>query len=75
MEGVLRSVACWYEDTARKSKAELDALYRTRVGCGVQRRTLRSLTVKSTSAQVEFFFPFCLHYVTSEPIFPFCKTL
>ncbi|XP_009878353.1 PREDICTED: keratin, type II cytoskeletal 1-like [Charadrius vociferus] len=30
LEGVLRSVACWYEDTAQKSKAELDALYRTR---------------------------------------------
>ncbi|XP_063214998.1 keratin, type II cytoskeletal 7-like [Chroicocephalus ridibundus] len=30
MEGVLRSVACWYEDVAQKSKAELDALYRTR---------------------------------------------
>ncbi|KAM9265003.1 keratin, type II cytoskeletal 75-like [Morus bassanus] len=30
MEGILRSVECWYEDTAQKSKAELDALYRTR---------------------------------------------
>ncbi|NWU50004.1 K2C5 protein, partial [Dromas ardeola] len=30
MEGVFRSVACWYEDIAQKSKAELDALYRTR---------------------------------------------
>ncbi|KAM6112264.1 keratin, type II cytoskeletal cochleal-like [Phoenicopterus ruber ruber] len=31
VEGVLRSAECWYEDIARKSKAELDALYRTRL--------------------------------------------
>ncbi|XP_072703189.1 LOW QUALITY PROTEIN: keratin, type II cytoskeletal 7-like [Ciconia boyciana] len=30
MKGILRSVECWYEDMAQKSKAELDALYRTR---------------------------------------------
>ncbi|XP_009574570.1 PREDICTED: keratin, type II cytoskeletal 4-like [Fulmarus glacialis] len=30
MEGILSSVECWYEDTAQKSKAELDAFYRTR---------------------------------------------
>ncbi|XP_071887913.1 keratin, type II cytoskeletal 4 [Anas platyrhynchos] len=30
MEGILRSVECWYEDAAQKSKTELDALYRTR---------------------------------------------
>ncbi|NXW50653.1 K2C5 protein, partial [Nyctiprogne leucopyga] len=30
MEGILRSVECWSEDIAQKSKAELDALYRTR---------------------------------------------
>ncbi|NXL51926.1 K2C73 protein, partial [Podilymbus podiceps] len=30
MENVLRSVECWYEGIAQKSKAELDALYRTR---------------------------------------------
>ncbi|XP_008941301.1 PREDICTED: keratin, type II cytoskeletal 73-like, partial [Merops nubicus] len=30
MEGILRSVECWYEDVAQKSKAELDVLYRTR---------------------------------------------
>ncbi|NXN75402.1 K2C73 protein, partial [Himantopus himantopus] len=30
LEGILRSVAWWYEGTAQKSKAELDALYRTR---------------------------------------------
>ncbi|NXC15230.1 K2C5 protein, partial [Corythaeola cristata] len=31
MEGILRSVECWYEDISQKSKAELDALYRTRL--------------------------------------------
>ncbi|XP_074931612.1 LOW QUALITY PROTEIN: keratin, type II cytoskeletal cochleal-like [Phalacrocorax aristotelis] len=30
VEGILRSGECWYEDTARKSKAGLGALYRTR---------------------------------------------
>ncbi|KAM8794059.1 keratin, type II cytoskeletal 7-like [Eudromia elegans] len=30
MEGILKSIECWYEDIAQKSKAELDALYRTR---------------------------------------------
>ncbi|NXE83882.1 K22O protein, partial [Cochlearius cochlearius] len=30
MKGILRSVECWYEDVAQKTKAELDALYRTR---------------------------------------------
>ncbi|XP_059688591.1 LOW QUALITY PROTEIN: keratin, type II cytoskeletal 7-like [Gavia stellata] len=30
MEGILRSVECWCEDIAQRSKAELDALYRTR---------------------------------------------
>ncbi|XP_074709696.1 LOW QUALITY PROTEIN: keratin, type II cytoskeletal cochleal-like [Strix uralensis] len=30
MEGILRRAECWYEDIAQKSKAELDALYRTR---------------------------------------------
>ncbi|XP_035759586.1 LOW QUALITY PROTEIN: keratin, type II cytoskeletal 7-like [Egretta garzetta] len=30
MQGILRSVECWYEDVAQKSKEELDALYRTR---------------------------------------------
>ncbi|NXT31419.1 K2C5 protein, partial [Pelecanoides urinatrix] len=30
MEGILRSLECWYEDIAQKSKAELDAFYRTR---------------------------------------------
>ncbi|XP_010185628.1 PREDICTED: keratin, type II cytoskeletal-like, partial [Mesitornis unicolor] len=30
VEGILRSIECWYEDIAQKSKAELDALYRMR---------------------------------------------
>ncbi|KAM6294463.1 uncharacterized protein AAHN32_011867 [Aegotheles albertisi] len=30
MDGILRSTECWYEDLAQKSKAELDAFYRTR---------------------------------------------
>ncbi|XP_074989699.1 LOW QUALITY PROTEIN: keratin, type II cytoskeletal cochleal-like [Calonectris borealis] len=30
VEGILRSVECWYEDIAQKSKAELDVFYRTR---------------------------------------------
>ncbi|NXW07184.1 K2C5 protein, partial [Fregetta grallaria] len=30
MEGILRSVECWYEDIARNSKAELDVFYRTK---------------------------------------------
>uniref|UniRef100_A0A8V0ZVZ3 IF rod domain-containing protein n=1 Tax=Gallus gallus TaxID=9031 RepID=A0A8V0ZVZ3_CHICK len=30
MEGILRGIELWYEDVAQKSKAELDALYRTR---------------------------------------------
>ncbi|NXH76882.1 K2C5 protein, partial [Hydrobates tethys] len=30
MEGILRSVECWYEDIAQKSKGELDAFYKTR---------------------------------------------
>ncbi|KAM9214457.1 LOW QUALITY PROTEIN: keratin, type II cytoskeletal 72-like [Leptosomus discolor] len=30
-EGILRHIECWCEDTAQKSKVELDALYRTRV--------------------------------------------
>ncbi|XP_009945027.1 PREDICTED: keratin, type II cytoskeletal 1-like [Leptosomus discolor] len=29
-EGILRHIECWCEDTAQKSKVELDALYRTR---------------------------------------------
>ncbi|XP_065606176.1 keratin, type II cytoskeletal 7-like [Cyrtonyx montezumae] len=29
-EGILRGIELWYEDAAQKSKAELDALYRTR---------------------------------------------
>uniref|UniRef100_A0A8C3KTT8 Keratin 4 n=1 Tax=Calidris pygmaea TaxID=425635 RepID=A0A8C3KTT8_9CHAR len=44
MEGVLRSVASWYEDMAQKSKMELDALYRTRVSCSIQRWILDSLS-------------------------------
>ncbi|XP_068266814.1 keratin, type II cytoskeletal 1-like [Nyctibius grandis] len=30
MEGILRSIECWYEDITQKSKVELDTLYRTR---------------------------------------------
>jgi len=36
MEGILRGIELWYEDVAQKSKAELDALYRTRVSCSNQ---------------------------------------
>jgi len=35
-EGILRGIELWYEDVAQKSKAELDALYRTRVSCSNQ---------------------------------------
>ncbi|GAB0201361.1 keratin, type II cytoskeletal 4 [Grus japonensis] len=44
MESILRSVECWYEDMAQKSKAELDALCRTRMSslqtsiCDVEQR-------------------------------------
>ncbi|KAM6231308.1 LOW QUALITY PROTEIN: keratin, type II cytoskeletal 7-like [Spheniscus humboldti] len=37
MEGIFRSAECWYEDIGQKSKAELDALYRTRVSCSIHR--------------------------------------
>ncbi|XP_025069194.1 keratin, type II cytoskeletal 6C-like [Alligator sinensis] len=30
MEGIIREIECWYEEIAQKSKAEVDALYRTR---------------------------------------------
>lgn len=31
VEGIIREIECWYEEIAQKSKAEVDALYRTRV--------------------------------------------
>ncbi|KYO17273.1 keratin, type II cytoskeletal 7-like [Alligator mississippiensis] len=30
VEGIIREIECWYEEIAQKSKAEVDALYRTR---------------------------------------------
>nr|XP_013056211.2 keratin, type II cytoskeletal 4-like [Anser cygnoides] len=53
MEGILRSVECWYEDAAQKSKTELDALYRTRYQELEEAKRSHCNQLKSHQQQIE----------------------
>ncbi|XP_050571946.1 LOW QUALITY PROTEIN: keratin, type II cytoskeletal 2 epidermal-like [Cygnus atratus] len=53
MEGILRSIDCWYEDAAQKSKTELDALYRTRYQELEEAKRSHCNQLKSHQQQIE----------------------
>ncbi|XP_010299344.2 keratin, type II cytoskeletal 8-like [Balearica regulorum gibbericeps] len=53
MESILRSVQCWYEDMAKKSKAELDALCRTRYQELEEAKGRRCSELKSHQQEIE----------------------
>ncbi|NWH28506.1 K2C5 protein, partial [Grus americana] len=53
MESILRSVECWYEDMAQKSKAELDALCRTRYQELEEAKGRRCSELKSHQQEIE----------------------
>ncbi|XP_010222753.1 PREDICTED: keratin, type II cytoskeletal 1-like [Tinamus guttatus] len=53
VEGILKSIECWYEDLAQKSKAELDALYRTRYQELEEAKGRRYHELKSHQQEVE----------------------
>ncbi|XP_042652825.1 LOW QUALITY PROTEIN: keratin, type II cytoskeletal 7-like [Tyto alba] len=53
MEGILRTVECWYEDTDQKRRAKLDALYRTKFQKLEEARRRDSNGLESYQQQIE----------------------